>query len=111
SPPVERLLLFATCFSIVAIVAPPAAAALPPSVALALPQKAGEADTSKALSLADSDDTGDKLPLRGKVKECCGYPIATPANFRLSFYWLAYESEYANEKYDVDIYTREGYWL
>ena len=44
--------------------------------------------------------------LRPKVKECCGYPVATQQGFRLSFYWLAYESEYASEKYDTDIYDR-----
>ena len=53
----------------------------------------------------------DKLPLVGKVKECCGYPIGVKEDFRLSFYWLAYESEYANEPYDVDIYTRHGFFI
>ena len=53
----------------------------------------------------------DKLPRTPKVKECCGYPVSLPDGFRLSFYWLAYESEYANENYDTDIYTRSGYWI
>jgi 3D (Asp-Asp-Asp) domain-containing protein len=53
----------------------------------------------------------EKLPLRGKVKECCGYPIGPVEGFRLSFYWLAYESEYANEKYDTPIYTKRGYYI
>ncbi len=53
----------------------------------------------------------DKLPLLGKVKECCGYPLSPREGFRLSFYWLAYEIEYANLKYDTDIYTRQGYFL
>jgi 3D (Asp-Asp-Asp) domain-containing protein len=53
----------------------------------------------------------DKLPLLGKVKECCGYPLGPREGFRLSFYWLAYEIEYANLKYDTDIYTRQGYFL
>jgi 3D (Asp-Asp-Asp) domain-containing protein len=52
-----------------------------------------------------------KIPLIAKVKECCGYPIGLHEDFRLSFYWLAYESEYANEPYDTDIYTRHGYWI
>lgn len=56
-------------------------------------------------------DVQDKLPTAGKVKECCGYPIGEPDAFRLSFYWLAYESDYANEKYDVAIYTRHGYYI
>jgi 3D (Asp-Asp-Asp) domain-containing protein len=53
----------------------------------------------------------DKLPRRGKVKECCGYPVGLKEGFRLSFYWLAYESEYANEPYDTAIYTRQGYLI
>jgi 3D (Asp-Asp-Asp) domain-containing protein len=53
----------------------------------------------------------EKIPLRPKVKECCGYPISLKEGFRLSFYWLAYEAEYANEPYDTDIYTKEGYWI
>jgi 3D (Asp-Asp-Asp) domain-containing protein len=53
----------------------------------------------------------DKLPRVAKVKECCGYPISEPEGFRLSFYWLAYESEYANLPYDTAIYTRQGYYI
>jgi 3D (Asp-Asp-Asp) domain-containing protein len=53
----------------------------------------------------------EKLPLRGKVKECCGYPVGLKEGFRLSFYWLAYESEYANEPYDTAIYTRQGFYI
>ncbi len=53
----------------------------------------------------------DKLPLIAKVKECCGYPIAEKEGFRLSFYWIAYESDYANEAYDTAIYTRAGYYI
>jgi 3D (Asp-Asp-Asp) domain-containing protein len=53
----------------------------------------------------------DKLELRPKIKECCGYPIAQREGFRLSFYWLAYEAEYANEPYDTEIYTKEGWFL
>jgi 3D (Asp-Asp-Asp) domain-containing protein len=55
----------------------------------------------------------DKGPApRGKIKECCGYPLAaSEPGFKISFYWLAYEQEYANEPYDTDIYTRQGYWI
>jgi 3D (Asp-Asp-Asp) domain-containing protein len=53
----------------------------------------------------------DKLPLIAKVKECCGYPIGEKEGFRLSFYWIAYESEYANESYDTPIYTKRGYYI
>jgi 3D (Asp-Asp-Asp) domain-containing protein len=53
----------------------------------------------------------DKAPLIAKVKECCGYPIADKEGFRLSFYWIAYESDYANESYNTAIYTRAGYYI
>jgi 3D (Asp-Asp-Asp) domain-containing protein len=53
----------------------------------------------------------DKVAIVGKVKECCGYPIGEKEGFRLSFYWIAYESEYANEAYDTPIYTRRGYYI
>src|SRR5262245_52290409 len=53
----------------------------------------------------------EKLVLRGKVKEFCGYPIGLKEGFRLSFYWLAYESEYAHEPYDTPVYTRRGYYI
>jgi 3D (Asp-Asp-Asp) domain-containing protein len=53
----------------------------------------------------------DKLPLIAKVKECCGYPVGEKEGFRLSFYWIAYESEYANEIYDTPIYTKRGYYI
>ena len=52
-----------------------------------------------------------KLDRRGKVKECCGYPIALREGFRLSFYWLAYEQDYAAERSDTEIYTPEGFFL
>src|SRR5262245_24963603 len=59
-------------------------------------------DAAKGRVTSDGDEADAKLPVRAKVKECCGYPIAPKDGFRLSFYWLAYESEYANEPYDVD---------
>ena len=61
-----------------------------------------------------SKDTGSlqpKLSQISKIKECCGYPLAMKEGFRLSFYWLAYEAEYANEDYDTDIYTKQGYFI
>ncbi len=68
-------------------------------------------DVSKGELLFDFDGIDAKLPLRPKIKECCGYPIAAKDGFRLSFYWLAYESDYANEKYDTSIYDRWGIWI
>jgi 3D (Asp-Asp-Asp) domain-containing protein len=58
-----------------------------------------------------SERNPDKLPVRAKVKECCGYPVGQKEGFRLSFYWLAYESDYGNEAYDTPIYTRQGYYI
>jgi 3D (Asp-Asp-Asp) domain-containing protein len=76
-----------------------------------LPPLDGEGDATKVIVLSDGDDIDAKLPIRSKVKECCGYPLSVEQGFRLSFYWLAYESEYANEKYDTAIYTREGWFI
>jgi len=75
------------------------------------PQRSKEQAPAPGDSTKLDDDTPDKVPLRGKVKECCGYPISLKEGFRLSFYWLAYESEYANEPYDTDIYTMDGFWI
>lgn len=50
----------------------------------------------------------EKLNLSIKIKDCCGYPLGDPGTFKMTFYWLAFESEYANEPYMVDIYTRHG---
>ena len=92
----------------------PARASLPPRALVESALQSGKlspGDSSKAWFASDGDDPAAKLPVRPKVKDCCGYPIGRALDFRLSFYWLAYESEYANEKYDTDIYTHEGYWI
>ena len=68
-------------------------------------------DATKADFLGDGDEESGKLPIRAKIKECCGYPIGRAQDYRLTFYWLAYEAEYANEPYDTDIYTNEGWWI
>jgi 3D (Asp-Asp-Asp) domain-containing protein len=71
-----------------------------------------EAPKLKELEVSKIDERlPDKLPRLGKIKECCGYPIGLQEGFRLSFYWLAYESEYANESYDTPIYTRQGFYI
>lgn len=95
-----------------------AAAALPPIVVAVLlavgpPARAADdpPDASKGVASSDLDEADAKLPRLAKVKECCGYPVSLHDGFRLSFYWLAYESEYANEPYDVDIYDRLGFWI
>lgn len=61
-------------------------------------------DDSKA-----SEGSYAKLDLRTKFKDCCGYPLGERGTFKMTFYWLAFESEYANEPYLIDIYTRHGF--
>jgi 3D (Asp-Asp-Asp) domain-containing protein len=51
----------------------------------------------------------EKLDLRTKFKGCCGYPLGERGTFKMTFYWLAFESDYANEPARVDIYTRHGF--
>lgn len=63
-------------------------------------------DDSKAI-----ERVYEKLDLRTKFKDCCGYPLGERGTFKMTFYWLAYESEYANEPARVDIYTRQGFIL
>lgn len=80
-------------------------------LATAAPPSSEAADASKVVATSDGDEAPPKLPLTPKVKECCGYPIAAREGFRLSFYWLAYESDYAFLPYDVEIYDRRGFFL
>jgi 3D (Asp-Asp-Asp) domain-containing protein len=77
------------------------------------PRVAADAPTADETPNGSKIDgrTPDKVALVAKIKECCGYPLAEKEGFRLSFYWLAYESEYANEAYDTPIYTRRGYYI
>jgi 3D (Asp-Asp-Asp) domain-containing protein len=89
-----------------------AVAASPTARAAHWPRTKGSVhDTTKAIDSSELDEQPVKLPLMPKVKECCGYPIALKDGFRLSFYWLAYEEEYAREKYDTDIYDELGFWI
>lgn len=64
------------------------------------------ADDSKAV-----EGRFDKLVLSGKEKRCCGYPLGEPQTYKMTFYWLAFESEYANEPRTVELYTRGGWVL
>lgn len=50
-----------------------------------------------------------KLTPSSKEKGCCGYPLGETGTYKLTYYWLAYESEYANEPYEIEIYTRQGF--
>jgi 3D (Asp-Asp-Asp) domain-containing protein len=88
-----------------------AAQALADDGAFDAPKVAPPAAGDKLSTSKEYGRSPDKAPLIAKVKECCGYPIAEKEGFRLSFYWIAYESEYANESYDTAIYTRAGYYI
>ena len=88
---------------------------VPPEVerALGSPRLAGPSgllphpdDSSKSI-----EGTAAKLRLTGKVKDCCGYPLGQPGLWKMTFYWLAYESEYASEPADIDIYTKDGFLI
>ena len=70
-----------------------------------------EPGDARSDAASDKEPAGlsPKLDLRGKFKERAGYPLAEPGGYKMSCYWLAWESEYASEPYDVDIYTRQGF--
>jgi 3D (Asp-Asp-Asp) domain-containing protein len=92
-------------------------ASSPAPKALEIASHAATPDSLRSVEAERADasklDEGlpEKLPLISKIKECCGYPIGPQEGFRLSFYWLAYESEYANEPYDTPIYTPRGFLI
>jgi hypothetical protein len=81
------------------------------------------ADTSKLAK--EGVAVQPKALLRGKNKECCGYPIGKELSFQLTFYWLAFEDDFHDPfsgvpaggkkpippKSWVDLYTREGYFF
>jgi 3D (Asp-Asp-Asp) domain-containing protein len=104
---------------------PPKAAAVAPTheerVAQPLLDEAGVPERKLPKSIGGPHDRSKveakneglalKLPRMAKIKECCGYPIAQKDGFRLSFYWVAYESEYSSLPYDVDIYTKQGFFI
>jgi 3D (Asp-Asp-Asp) domain-containing protein len=65
--------------------------------------------------------------MSGKDKTCCGYPLVEDMAWKLTFYWLAMEDDFAEPSAmavpagtqrapiardaEVDLYTREGYFL
>ncbi len=100
------------------VLADPLPDALPAAPLLARPaavDRALAALQARALPTDPDDDSKStegrytKLDLRTKFKDCCGYPLGERGTFKMTFYWLAYESEYANEPARVDIYTRHGF--
>ncbi len=84
----------------------------------ALPMSVLSVLSSDRLRTLPSDEQGStkqphsfsaKLSPSGKEKGCCGYPLGESGTYKLTYYWLAYESEYANEPYEIEIYTRQGF--
>lgn len=76
----------------------------------AAPPKTREVgDTSKLFK--------ERLPLeskgilRGKKKDCCGYPLVAEKDWALRFYWLAMEDRFDDHYDEVDVYTRDGFLL
>jgi len=56
--------------------------------------------------------------LRGKNKLCCGYPLITPMDWALRFYWLAIETDF-DEPHEIqyadvdaiDLYDKDGSYV
>ena len=116
--------MLGTTFSLLLLATPGAADGLALSAVSglvpsgALPMTVLSALSSDRLRALPTDGEGSskqphevspKLALRGKEKGCCGYPLGEPGTYKLTYYWLAYESEYANEPYEIEIYTRQGF--
>jgi len=47
----------------------------------------------------------------GKDKSCCGYPLVGDKEWALRFYWIASQKPLDDEHDEVDLYTRDGYFL
>jgi 3D (Asp-Asp-Asp) domain-containing protein len=56
-------------------------------------------------------DTPAKLAPATKIKDCCGYPIADPGAYRLTFYWDASQEAHELETPTVDVYDVHGLYL
>lgn len=53
----------------------------------------------------------ERRPPPGKDKVCCGYPLSEEMGFALRFYWLAIQDRFADDYTEVDVYTRDGFFL
>ena len=73
------------------------------------PEVAADGEAGAAAIAKEAAGFFPKVELRGKFKERAGYPLAERGGYSMSSYWLAWESEYASEPYDIDIYTRQGF--
>lgn len=73
--------------------------------------------TAPAQPAAASEDTKadrpapDKLPHTTKIKDCCGYPLAAPGGYRLTYYWVAAQDEHSGEIGELDLYDLRGLYL
>jgi 3D (Asp-Asp-Asp) domain-containing protein len=77
-------------------------------VETAAPERAST-DTSKLAKEAIA--VSAKLDSGGRNKLCCGYPLSEEMGFALRFYWLAFEDSYDEDYDEVDVYTRQGWFL
>lgn len=68
-----------------------------------------QADVSKLSKEIRGPLLRQPVPGRGKVTG--GYPLAEDRGFGLRFYWIAMQDKYDQEFDEVDLYTRDGYFL
>jgi 3D (Asp-Asp-Asp) domain-containing protein len=61
---------------------------------------------AEAKEVTDNAQVLEKLPTNFKEQDCCGYPLG---QYKLSFYWLAYESDFTTDRYDTAVFTRQGW--
>ena len=67
------------------------------------------ADTSKLAKEAIT--VSDRGSAQAKQKLCCGYPLTEELGFRLTYYWMASQDWWPYDHDEVDLYTKEGYFL
>ncbi len=80
-----------------------------PVIALLYVANPAHADVSKLGK--ESVRASNRVPVPGKNKTCCGYPLSEELGFALRFYWLAMEDRYVDEYDEIDLYTRQGFFL
>jgi 3D (Asp-Asp-Asp) domain-containing protein len=128
-----RVAAIAAIAALLAIGAPAAvsrlsanAVAAAPAVGIA-PAGAPAAELADTSKLAKEDVAiQPRAVLRGKDKTCCGYPLSEELGFQLTFYWLAFEDDFAEPASTVpagnkrapaspstwvELYTPQGYFI
>ena len=68
----------------------------------------GEDDSKLAKEWIEPSPRGFSQARR---KQCCGYPLSEELGFKLRFYWVAFQDPVPAEHDEVDLYTREGFFL